>query len=480
MTLPAAARAALPSAAAPGGALQALDDRLSQVEAFGTQVSAAIDQLVNALLELKEGQAPAPAAAPAAEIAALQAKVKELEQQLNLERACRDLAKVSQMHPKERRVVFVGTLYFGDNVKYAWAACQERAKDLGIDCWFLPYNAEQEALVRSLGGQVLPVSYAQWTPEQVHAVLSTAVLVTSDHLLNPNPYAAAMLAGARHVQLWHGVSIKEIGLRNLAGGRALGPHFARVLATCGDYAAMVATSAAAEAEWRRWFAFERFAPVGYPRNDVLHREPTRIDLANVDLDAYERARGALADGRRVFLYAPTFRDADKGRWLLDVGLDRIAQAVLRNGDCLIVNLHPVEQQLIPQLQPQLPDVVFVQPRTDCYPLLRQTTALITDYSSVMFDYLQLDRPILLFRPDHERYTERSRKLFDDKLKELPGPMFTDAGALLAQLKRPDLGQQPRHAQARRALLNTHYDAADGRSGERVVELLCQELERAGC
>jgi CDP-glycerol glycerophosphotransferase len=462
-------------------ALAALQERVAQMEQFGTQVSAAIDQLVSALLEVKQqAPAPAPAAAAApAELAALQAKVKELEQQLHVERACRDLAHVSRMHPKERRVVFVGTIYFGDNVKYAWAAAHAQARSLGFDCWFLPNNTEQEALVRSLGGQVLPASYAQWSPEQLQAVLSAAVVVTSDHLLNPNPYAAALLAGARHVQLWHGVSIKEIGLRNLgAGGRALGPHLARVLATCGPFASLVGTAESAEPEWRRWFAFERYAAIGYPRNDVLHREPTKIDLANVDLDAHERARAALADGRRVFLYAPTFRDADKGRWLLEAGLDRVAQAVLRQGDCLIVNLHPVEQPLVPQLQAQLPDVVFVKPRTDCYPLLRQTSALITDYSSVMFDYLQLDRPILLFRPDHQRYTERSRKLFDDKLKTLPGPMVQDAEGLVAKLQRRDLGQGAPHAQARQALRAQLFDTADGSAGDRFVALLREELDKA--
>jgi CDP-glycerol glycerophosphotransferase len=73
-------------------------------------------------------------------------------------------------------------------------------------------------------------------------------------------------------------------------GRALGPHFARVLATCGPYARLLGTAAAGEAEWRRWFAFERYAPIGYPRNDVLYREPTAADLAGCDRDTYDRAR----------------------------------------------------------------------------------------------------------------------------------------------------------------------------------------------
>ena len=257
----------------------ALHERLQQLEAFSTQVSGAIEQLVGTVLELQQGRVPGPADA---DIEPLKAKLRELEQQLALDRATRDLAQVSRMHPKRRIAVFVGTTYFGCNVKYAWLAAWQQAERLGCEVWFLPYNAEQERLVGELGAPCLPCAYAQWSPEHVHTALSAAVVVTTDHFLNPNPYAAALLAGARHVQLWHGVSIKEIGLRNLAPGRALGPHFARVLATCGPYATLVGTAAAGEAEWRRWFAFERYAPLGYARNDVLRRQPTEADLVRCD------------------------------------------------------------------------------------------------------------------------------------------------------------------------------------------------------
>jgi CDP-glycerol glycerophosphotransferase len=413
-----------------------------------------------------------------AEIEALKARLKELEQQLSVERAGRDLAQVSRMHPKIRSAVFVGTTYFGDNVKYAWAAVQQRAAELALDVWFLPNNAEQEKLVTSLGGRCLPAGHVNWSPEHIHAALSTAVLVTSDHFLNPNPFAAPLLAGARHVQLWHGVSIKEIGLRNLAPGRALGPHFAKVLATCGPYARFVGTAGHAEAEWRRWFAFDRYAPIGYPRNDVLYREPGEIDLANVDRATYALAQQTLARGKRVLLYAPTFRDG-RPEWVLQAGLERLAQAAAQGGDLLVVNLHPVEQPQIHKLQPVLPGVAFVASRSDVYPLLAKASALITDYSSVMFDYLHLNRPILLFRPDHEAYTQKSRRLFDDKLSVLPGPMFDDAAALGKALRRADLAQTESHVRARQTLLDEWFDHHDGDAGERLAALLEQELSLAG-
>ena len=451
-----------------------VDDRLDAIEAHGRQVNAAIEEVVTAVLDLKGAMESS-----ATELRSLQSKVLELEHQLSVERACRDLSKVSTMHAKERTLVFVGTLYFGDNVKYAWLGLRERAESEGVQCWFLPYHARQQAQIEALGGRCLPHDHTHWSPEHLHVVLSAAVVITSDHLLNPNPYAAALLAGARHIQLWHGVSIKEIGLRNLPDGRALGPHLGRVLATCGPFARMVGTTAQGEAEWRRWFAFDRYAPIGYPRNDVLYREPDEGDLTNVDREVFDRAGAALKAGRRVVIYAPTFRDADRGRWLLDAGLPGLAQAIDRAGHMLIVNLHPVEQGLIPKLRPALPGVSFVAPNTDVYPLLRRTSALVTDYSSVMFDYLHLQRPILLYRPDHTAYTSRSRQLFDDKLKVLPGPLIQSPEELTKALLSRDMGQTGAHRQARDELLSNWFDHRDGASAPRLWSIVQDELAVLG-
>jgi CDP-glycerol glycerophosphotransferase len=445
--------------------IEDLDQRLHSLEALGDGVSQAIESL-KALVVKKTGEAEA-----------LQAKVAELDNQLQLERVRRDLERTSRMHPKARSVVFVGTSYFGDNVKYAWLAFRRRAERDGIACWFLPQTAEQEQFVRGAGGECFPTSHADWSADHLHEALSAAVVVTSDHLLNPNPYAGALLAGARHVQIWHGVSIKEIGLRNLIPFKFISPQYAKVLATCGPFASLVGTAAAAEGDWRRWFAFERYAPIGYPRNDVLHREPTEDDLLNVDRDVLAIARAVRAEGRRVIMYAPTFRDANPAGWIIRAGLARIAKAIEHRRDCLIVNMHPVEQQYIGALKPHLPGVIFVAPRTDMYPLLRESDMLVTDYSSVMFDYLHLDRPVVLFRPDHREYTEKSRRLYDAKLARLPGPLVTDADALIALLSRKNL-PDAEHRGVRAALREELFDAIDGGAAERLGDLIADELARA--
>lgn len=458
-----------------------LHGRVETLEHLGGQISQAIEQLVDAVVGLQQRlpTQPEPAPASGADLQALQQRLQSLENQVNLWQACQDLERTSRFHRKTRSIVFVGTTYFGCNAKYGWLALRETARREGIELWFLPQTPQQEESVRSLGELCFPSALGDWTTEHVTAALSAAVVVTCDHFLNPNPYAQALMAGARHVQLWHGISIKEIGLRNLVAPKNFSARFARIVATCGPYTRMIGTAANQEDEWRRWFGFERYAPIGYPRNDVLLREPDAADLLGTDREILELARVRRRNGRRVVLYAPTFRDARRGSWLLDAGIDQLARALHQRGDLLIVNIHPVEAPLIPQLAPALPTVKFVAPRTDIYPLLREASMLVTDYSSVMFDYLLLDRPIVLFRPDDQDYRTRSRQLFDAKLDPLPGALATDIAALLKNVQEPACAC-PGHARSRQMLRDRLFDHVDGQAGSRLAALLEDELSLALC
>lgn len=454
-----------PSPAAP----ESLEARIATLEAGNAELVASITALVDNIVQLRNDDVHT-----LDQRSQAQAKqLEELQAALHLERSQRDLAEVSRMHPKERIVVFVGGTYFGNNVKYAWLAAQNQAESLGAECWFLPMDAHQAELVAQTGGHCFPANPADWTVTHLHTALAAAVAVIDDHLLNSNPYAAALLAGARQLQLWHGISIKEIGFRNLAGLARMSPHFARVLRTCGEFSQFVGTSAAQEAEFRRWFGFRHYAPIGYPRNDVLLREPTAQELLNVDMDVYQRAAGYRQRGKRVYLYAPTFRDGNHG-WMMQAGLPELAAGIAAAGDLLVVNLHPVEQPLVPQLAQALPLVSFVRSRSDAYPLLRQATTLITDYSSIMFDYLLLDRPVLLFRPDHAAYTTQSRQLFDAKLANPPGPVASTVAELLKLIRAPK--EVAGAARARHALRDALHDHADDQSAQRLLALIGRELD----
>ncbi|HEX4511586.1 MAG TPA: CDP-glycerol glycerophosphotransferase family protein, partial [Burkholderiaceae bacterium] len=214
------------------------------------------------------------------------------------------LGVAARISPKERRVVFIGSQGFGGNIKYAWLDFACRAKEWGVECWFAPQTPEQDTLAQSLGLSYFPHDWKKWTREHTGLALRTAVRVTDTHftaLASPNPYPHALFSGAHEVQLWHGISIKEIALRSTMPLGRMSVDHAQNLASC-RMEAFCGSSAAAESEWRRWFNFDRYANLGYPRNDVLLREPTELDLLNVDTVALRAARRVHALGGKVFFY----------------------------------------------------------------------------------------------------------------------------------------------------------------------------------
>jgi CDP-glycerol glycerophosphotransferase len=142
---------------------------------------------------------------------------------------------------------------------------------------------------------------------------------------------------------------------------------------------------------------------------------------------------------------------------------------------LLTNLHPFDQQAIPAFEAQYPGALFfLRPGTDLYPVLRFANALVTDYSSLMFDYLVLDRPIILYRPDHERFQAQSRALFDKKIALPPGPICHTATELSGALENVLNGADPAAAN-RRALRETWFDHVDGNSAARVTKMIMEML-----
>ena len=154
---------------------------------------------------------------------------------------------------------------------------------------------------------------------------------------------------------------------------------------------------------------ERFVSrLGIPRTDVLFGEE-RIARVTADI----RRRYAIPDGRRVILYAPTFRGDNviDARFSDDLDLGRLRD-VLGDDHVVLVRLHPFIRTRAP-IGPELAGfAIDVSDHQDINELLLVSDLLITDYSSVIFEYSLLGRPMVFFAPDHEAY-ERERGFYFD-------------------------------------------------------------------
>ncbi|MBV8060113.1 MAG: CDP-glycerol glycerophosphotransferase family protein, partial [Alphaproteobacteria bacterium] len=233
----------------------------------------------------------------------------------------------------------------------------------------------------------------------------------------------------------------------------------------------VGTSQVSKDAWARRFNFHRFEAVGYPRMDALSRPATPHDLLNVDTDSLHAMEADHFHNHPVILYAPTFRDHKLGTWLHDVGLDQVAANAAEKSYAVYVNLHPFEAAILPELQARYPALRFIRPETDIYPLLRQVDVLVTDYSSLTFDFLPLDKPIVHFCPDHDSYIANARPLVSGYEKLLAGPVVSTTGelstALEAVLSASQNDVATAYIELRNNLRRYLFDHSDGKASSRV-------------
>ncbi|MGW4619153.1 bifunctional glycosyltransferase/CDP-glycerol:glycerophosphate glycerophosphotransferase [Streptomyces sp. NPDC004592] len=175
---------------------------------------------------------------------------------------------------------------------------------------------------------------------------------------------------------------------------------------------------------------EKMLRTGYPRNDVLVRAARDHRAPDAELRRLAERLGVRPD-RRVVLYAPTFRARPDGAvraFEFPFDVERFAE---RFGDryTLLVRSHYLNRVALP---PSVADrVLDVTGEPDITPLLLLADALITDYSSVMFDYALLRRPLVFYAYDWEEYSEDMRGTYFDLLQEAPGPVARTEDELFA-------------------------------------------------
>jgi len=221
---------------------------------------------------------------------------------------------------------------------------------------------------------------------------------------------------------------------------------------------------------------DRLLRTGYPRNDALVAERTRTETeGRLPRPPLAGALG-IDDHKKVVLYAPTFRGGPaaggkqaRRRLLLDV-----REFAERFGDSytLLVRAHYLEAARLPLCPPGT--VIDVSRHHDVSELLALADVLVTDYSSIMFDFALLDRPVLLYAPDLDTYAAERGSYFDLREKA-PGPVTETQEELfgqLAELKKSDI-----HHASHRAAFAAEFGAYD--RGDAARQVVAAVFSRQG-
>ncbi|WP_214849625.1 CDP-glycerol glycerophosphotransferase family protein [Exiguobacterium sp. s138] len=274
-----------------------------------------------------------------------------------------------------------------------------------------------------------------------------------------------------YLQTWHGTPLKRLGLdmdEVHMPGTNTEQYKKNFSAQAKEWNYLLSPNLYSSAIFKRAFDFRGLLlETGYPRNDLLYA-PDRQQQAGQIKQSLR-----LPPGKKVILYAPTWRDDEfvtKGQYRFNLKLD-LKQMQSRLGDDYIVLLR-MHYLIAEHLDLTAFDgfAYDVSAYGDIAELYLISDLLITDYSSVFFDYAHLNRPMLFFTYDLEKYASILRGFYFDFEAVVPGPLLKESDQVIDYIE--DIATQSKQYEEKYTAFQERFCSLDdGKASQRVVNAL---------
>ncbi len=272
-----------------------------------------------------------------------------------------------------------------------------------------------------------------------------------------------------YLQTWHGTPLKKLGVdieEVHMPGTTTEQYKNNFTTESSRWNYLISPNHYSSQIFTRAFDFKgELIESGYPRNDFLVNHT--LDDIHLIL-----TKIGVPVGKKVILYAPTWRDNEyhkKGHYSFSMQLDlEKMQKELGEEYVILMRLHYlVADQL--DLQRFKNFAYDVSSYSDIRELYVVADMLITDYSSVFFDYSILKRPMIFFTYDIDTYRNKLRGFYFDLEEQAPGPLVKTTEDVIGEVK--NMSQKLVNVTHRNAFFKDFIDLEDGRATERVVKKL---------
>ena len=393
----------------------------------------------------------------------LAGKVPEEEYGLNQNKIFARCVNFFRLFPvKKNRITLIEKLDTGGSGSLFELERECRKRDLPFK-FYLIRQADYRFSLFNLGGLI-------WLFTRKAYLLATSSWVFLNDNFMPMAYMN-FSEKTKVVQFWHGMgSFKKFG-----GSLELEPWLREELyeANCRvDY--ILASSRQIMENYQEAFIVPEWKVVcvGCPQADyyfrMLKEERRRLAITGGTVPVMSSHRKRLEErypalrGKKLALYAPTFRDDPRMDQELLSHFD-FEEFEKRLGDeyCLVVRLHPqIQSSTIPEGVVDLTDYPNIRR------LLCMTDLLIADYSSVAVEYSLLGRPIILYAFDEDWYLEKDRDFYFDYRETAPGPVVHSMEELIGTIEQR--GWDLKKVEAFSRLHNEYFD---DKNTERVADFL---------
>lgn len=381
------------------------------------------------------------------------------------------LVLFSYFVPKNNRILIFGCgnrNEFQGHPKYLYYYLQSEKKR-----YFKPYwITESKEMYSSMSKKGQPVVYkysfkAFW-------VLLRAKMLFHEKSSKDIYFSHLIMGRFNFFQTWHGTPLKAIGL-DAINYKKSGIFYVILkskniykiarrfrLLSMFKYKAILSPSKEMRTLLSNAFDNDRTLNLGYPRVDIFFNDKLCQKNMKHELN--------LTTYAKIILYAPTFRDHKTSvSPFTNLFLKSLNETLRKKNEVLLVKKHPWETKLvIPEGLSHIRDVS--REVRDIQELLLHTDVLITDYSSVFFDFMVTEKPIIFYAYDLEDYLENCRSMYYDYKTIVPGPIIESENSLLKTLETVEEWSKKGESLKHYAEINERFNEFnDGNSCSRILE-----------
>lgn len=335
---------------------------------------------------------------------------------------------VSFITPRNRNKWCFGGV---DNAKYLFLL-HDWKKD-GIDAYWFTNNRKQVEIFRNLGYN----AYTKTSLKGLFHLLTAKLFVFTHGVSDVNRWP---VGNVKLVNVFHGLPYKKIGFDDPKHKISL---LQKILypTTIKKYDMLLTTSPFIETIFRRSFKVnkDRFVESFLPRNQllVMPRDEVKLLMNRLNDQQTLTIIEKFEQYKDVYIYMPTFRDS-KRDFIKDAQFDftRLNHLMKSMNSLFVFKLHPFTKSECLKDVENYSNLMLIDNKVDVYPLLPFTTGLVTDYSSIYFDYILMkSKRVVFYTFDYDQYKSQDRdfnfdesymigeysKTFDDLLTLLETP-----------------------------------------------------------
>lgn len=208
-------------------------------------------------------------------------------------------------------------------------------------------------------------------------------------------------------------------------------------------------------------------PTGLPKTDDMLYRVWRTKKTGLNADKKNiYGKYDIPSDKKLILYAPTFRDDNLGS---DIILQRVEDLAgkLPKDYVLGIRLHPFVARLASSKN--LKSVYDFSGEKDASALIMAADILITDYSSIIFEYCITEKPMIFFAYDLEEFSEKGRGFYEDYVSYVPGPVAKTVKEVI------DIIKEDNYSTDRIRTFNAaNFPNLDGQATKRIIELILYE------